>query len=357
VEREADISKMVAAFNLDMVGEDQDKTGSVLTIHKTPDSLPSFVNAVAEAIFEESQKEISAFGSEPKTASFRHTVEGFSAGSDHYIYSDPTVGVPCLMMIQWPDKFYHTSADTIDKVSSKSLAKVATIAATYAYFLANVGDLEAPWIASQVFSREKQAIIKLVQETLDKSAIEEMDPHEVDKHRNWLRDKLEYDVEVAAKTMKSIKRIAPNSDDVIDSLITELKTYADEEYEHAVRVLEFIAAKQGIKELPDYDQEEKSEPEGAQRVPEKLYRGPVSSRPWVYKLGKEDRDALRGLNKKHNVQYGGPMVLALYWTDGSRSISEISRFVELESGSTNLAYMVEYFGFMEKMRLVKLHDR
>lgn len=357
VEREDDIPKMVAAFNLDMVGEDQDKTGSVLTVHKTPDSLPSYVNAVTEAIFKEAQKEIAAFGSEPRTASFRHTVEEFSAGSDHYIYSDPTVGVACPMMIQWPDKFYHTSADTIDKVSPKSLAKVATIAATYAYFLANAGDLEAPWIASQVISREKQNIIKLVQETLDKSATNKMDPHEVDKHRDWLRDKLEYDVEVAAEAMRSIKRIAPNSDDVIGPLISELMTYADEEYDHAVKVLEALAEKQGIKELPDYEPEEKKEPEGADKVPEKLYRGPVSSRPWIAKLSKEDKEALRALNKKHNVSYGGPMVLALYWTDGSKSISEISRLVELESGSTNLEYMIGYFGFMEKMGLVKLGDR
>ena len=357
VEREKDIPKIVAALNLDMVGEDQDKTGSVLTVHKTSDSLPSYVNAVIEAIFEEAQKELAAFGSKPRTASFRHTVEEFSSGSDHYIYSDPTVGIACPMMIQWPDKFYHTSADTIDKVSPHSLAKVATIAATYAYFLANAGDIEGPWIASQVISREKTSIIKTVQATLDKAACAEMDPREVDKHRDWLREKLEFDTEVAAEAMRSIKRIAPNIDGTVGPLTSELMTYADEEYDHAVKVMEDLAEKQGITELPDYEPEEKTLPEGAEKVPEKLYRGPVSSRPWVAKLGKEDREALRALNKKHNVTYGGPMTLALYWTDGSRSIAEISRMVELESGSTNLAYMVEYFGFMEKMDLVKLDNR
>jgi hypothetical protein len=75
------------------------------------------------------------------------------------------------MMIQWPDKFYHTSDDTIDKVSPKSLAKVATIAATFAYFIANAGEKEAPWIASQVASREKQALSRMVQEALDRAAV------------------------------------------------------------------------------------------------------------------------------------------------------------------------------------------
>jgi len=357
VEREKDIDKMIAALNLDMVGEDQDKTGSVLTIHRTPDSLPSYVNAVIEAIFEEAQKELAAFGSEPRIASFRHTVEKFSPGSDHYIFSDPTVGVACPMIIQWPDKFYHTSADTVDKVSPKSLARAATIAATYIYFLANAGETEAPWIASQVVSREKRSIIKIVQETLDKCATAKMDPREVDKHRDWLREKLEYEVEVAAEAMRSIKRIAPNSDDVIGPFISALMTYADEEYNHAVKVLEALAEKQGIKELPDFEEEKKPEPEGVEKIPVKLYRGPVSARPWIAKLSKEDREALHALNKKHKVTYGGPMTLALYWTDGSRSISEISRLVELEKGSTNLEYIVKYFGFMEKMGLVKLLDR
>jgi aminopeptidase YwaD len=104
-EREEDIPKMVASINLDMVGEDQDKTGSVLVLHKTPDSFPSYINAVSEAIFEETQKEFKSIGGNPWMATFRHAVGEFSGGSDHYIYTAPTVGIPSVMMIQWPDKF------------------------------------------------------------------------------------------------------------------------------------------------------------------------------------------------------------------------------------------------------------
>jgi len=81
VEREDDIPKMVAAINLDMVGEDQDKTGSVLVLHKTPDSFPSYVNAVAEAVFEEAQKEITSIGIGPLMATYRHSVSFFNTSS------------------------------------------------------------------------------------------------------------------------------------------------------------------------------------------------------------------------------------------------------------------------------------
>ena len=92
-------------------------------------------------------------------------------------------------------------------------------------------------------------------------------------------------------------------------------------------------------------------------VPVKLYRGPLSSRPFIRSLSPEDQEALRQLNTKHGIVYGGPSTIALYWTDGSRSISEISRLVELGTGSTNLPYLVDYYGFLERGGLAEFHNR
>jgi len=43
------------------------------------------------------------------------------------------------MLIQWPDAYYHTSADTPDKVSPDSLGRNGALAAAYAYWLATPG--------------------------------------------------------------------------------------------------------------------------------------------------------------------------------------------------------------------------
>jgi aminopeptidase-like protein len=356
-EREDDIPKMVASINLDMVGEDQDQTGSVLVLHKTPDSFPSYINAVSEAIFEETQKEFKSIGGNPWMATFRHAVGEFSGGSDHYIYTDPTVGIPSVMMIQWPDKFYHTSDDTVDKVSPKSLGKVATIAATFAYFMANAGEKEAPWVASQVASREKRALSRMVQEALDRAAVYDVDAHKVDEVRDYLKEKIEFDVEVGIKALRSIKRIAPGCESTINPLISNLMAEGEEEYNHAMKILEDLAGKQGIIELPDYEPKAKDEPEEVDQVPAKLYRGPLSTRPWMRSLTMEDQEALRQLNKRHGVTYGGPSTQALYWTDGSRSIREISRLVGLETGETNLPYLVEYYGLLVRSGLAEFRNR
>lgn len=95
------------ALNLDMVGEDQDLTGSTLNVFSTAWSMPSFLS------------ELAAFHLEDK--SFRMNEEGYAGGSDHFIFSNPSVGVPAVSLTQLPDRYYHTDLDTPDKTSRQTL--------------------------------------------------------------------------------------------------------------------------------------------------------------------------------------------------------------------------------------------
>jgi hypothetical protein len=83
------------------------------------------------------------------------------------------------------------------------------------------------------------------------------------------------------------------------------------------------------------------------------YRGPVSTRQWVWRQHPEDQEAFYQLGKAHK-EVSGLETLAVYWSDGERSLLDVSRLVELESGRRNLAYLVDYFQFLEKMGLVSL---
>src|SRR5207249_4974649 len=74
----------------------------------------------------------------------------FGGGSDHAVLVDPAQGVPCPMMIQWPDRFYHSSYDTPDRCDPASLALAARSAATYAAFLAAAGPREGAWLLEAV---------------------------------------------------------------------------------------------------------------------------------------------------------------------------------------------------------------
>ena len=192
---------------------------------------------------------------------------------------------------------------------------------------------------------------------IDNLAKATIEPEEVSRSTQELKEKLDYQVKISSNTLQSIKRVAPKSEELINTMIKDLIKYAEEEKKQTINVLNKLAKTQNIGIIPEYEPEEKPEPAGSNKTPEKLYRGPLSSRPWIAKLSKEDRKAYKALNKKHGIEYGGPATLALYWTDGNRTVSEISKLVKLESGSTNLEYLIEYFGFLEKLQLIKLHNR
>jgi aminopeptidase YwaD len=72
--------------------------------------------------------------------------------SDHEVFNDWGVGVPGIMMIAWPDQWYHTSGDTADKADPTQLKRVAAIGAAGAYTVAAADEAAAVKIAGETAS-------------------------------------------------------------------------------------------------------------------------------------------------------------------------------------------------------------
>ena len=159
-------------------------------------------------------------------------------------------------------------------------------------------------------------------------------------------------MDVGKKALKSLLRISPKSEEIVSTLSEDFEKFAEAEINNASKTIREYAEVLKLK-IPEYKSESSERFEDALQVPVKLYRGPYSTRPWVKKLSQGDQEALRKLNKRHGIQYGGPSTQALYWTDGHRDLAEISHLLELETGETNLQYLIEYYKFMEKMGLIK----
>ena len=139
---------IVAGLNLDMVGEDQVICRSILMVDSTPLAFPTFVNAYVKYLFSFLPKDLKTFSSSEHFSSFRYAFVKFSGGSDNEILSDPTVDIPTPSFTNWPDKYYHTSEDTIDKVSPKTLWNVGTVSMTYLYTMANICSLDFAFLAA-----------------------------------------------------------------------------------------------------------------------------------------------------------------------------------------------------------------
>jgi len=353
-ENEARIPDMVAALNLDMVGENQNLCGGPLIVERTPESCPSYVNSLMESIYDSVKSEAKNLGGTSSYALFKHAVTPFSGGSDHYVYSDPTVGVACPMMIQWPDKFYHTSADTIDKVDPEMLRKVALMTATYAYFIADAGAEEALWLASETASREKRAITQRIQETVTTASNDDVEAASEELLK--LRDRVDYWNGRAAEAVTSTKRLAPKDkhlDAAITELVADLESSTKAERKHAESAIRRLAEAKGWTLKPRGKRLTKLEKEAQTIVPVRKFKGPGSTRQWIRKLSPEDREAFYRFGKEHK-EASGMETLAVYWSDGERNLLEVARLVELESGRRDLAYLVGYFRYLEKMGLVAL---
>jgi hypothetical protein len=111
-----------AVLNLDMVGEDQNRCGSPFVYERAPDLKPSLLNPLAEGIV-----------SEVFRCTDRHPgrwePSPFMGFSDHALFADPRLAVPAAQIAHVPDRFNHSAADTLDKVSPGEMTR--SIAAAY----------------------------------------------------------------------------------------------------------------------------------------------------------------------------------------------------------------------------------
>lgn len=140
----------VAAINLDMVGESQAQCGSTFLLEQAPHFLGSFADELLARVRTAAQDWVRDFSGAGHYSLARLADVPYSGGSDHALWLDPAMGVPCPMLIQWPDRYYHTDLDSPDRCDPDSLALAVRSAATYAGFVAMAGADEIRWLLQLV---------------------------------------------------------------------------------------------------------------------------------------------------------------------------------------------------------------
>ena len=120
-----DFDKALGAMNLDMVGGRQTRFYGPITLTKNPWSTPNLINELATYSMGEAGKEAFSLGNDP-VALTNHRVDSFSGGSDHIIYADPSINIPCCMLGQWPDLNYHKPSSSSQKQDMTSPMQTVT---------------------------------------------------------------------------------------------------------------------------------------------------------------------------------------------------------------------------------------
>lgn len=117
-----------AAVNLDMAGEDQHKCGGPLIVERAPDHLPSWLNAVIEECVRALPQAGRSYSGAVPCDTWTWRVTPFAGASDHSLLVDRGVGCPAVQLGHWPDRFNHSSEDTLDKVDPNELRRTACAA-------------------------------------------------------------------------------------------------------------------------------------------------------------------------------------------------------------------------------------
>lgn len=354
--------RLVAGLNLDVVGQNQELCKSTLNLDRTPDSLPSYLNDYVYSLLEQSVKEFdvpSAFGS---SSTFRYATGAFSGGSDHAEFTDSTIGIPCIMLVQWPDLFYHTSTDTIDKVSVDTLKRVGWIATVAALTLADANAEEACLLAVQTASRATARI-----EEIGRAASEEFFKKKDDaslRNKNQLakelvaiadrrKNKIEHVVWREQEAIRSVTRLGekPELQAILDRCSRDVVDAGRKVISRLEETLSFVAKLSGLT-LSETETDVKSD-ELKSFVPHRLFRGSLSFESMRKGLDEKDFEWYLETDEK-DAEFSKKAAEILNFMNGKRNLYEIVKAVSAEYSDTDPEYALRFVRDLEKLKLVSL---
>ncbi len=355
-------SRMIVGINLDMVGQNQELCKSTLSLDRTPDSLPSYLNDYIFSLMEESVNEFdrpTQFGS---TSTFRYRSTAFSGGSDHAEFTEATTKVPCIMLLQWPDLFYHTSMDVIDKVSEDSLKRVGWIATVAALTLANADAETSLRLANHVFRGAAKRIVdragKAIEELYKKTEDRELKnrpkelTNELVRKATQYRDSLEHVIQCEQQAMKSVKKLGSSSDlqSFLDKHCKTIKDLGQREIARIEETLNSMAKMHRLK-IPSRPQETKAEKESKKIVPNRLFKGTLSKDALREAVGEKGYEWYLEIVEEDN-DFDKKLLEIVNFMNGQRTVYEIIQAVIAEYGETNADYVLKFVRDLERAKLV-----
>jgi len=125
VEKFSNLKDYYGVINLDMVG------GESLMYVRPPLSRFSVLSGAVELFLEKANAQSSDFGGLPIIKTSTHP---YQMGSDHDIFN--IFGVPALTLITWPDPYYHSNEDSVDKIHKDTVEIIGKTVLSSALFLA-----------------------------------------------------------------------------------------------------------------------------------------------------------------------------------------------------------------------------
>jgi hypothetical protein len=270
------------------------------------------------------------------------------------------------MLLQWPDLYYHTSMDTIDKVSEDSLKRVGWITTVAVLTLANATTEEAFLLASQTVSkgmvRLHEAGLEAVEELIAKrneqiKSKKAILARELAMTALHYRNKIRHIVWRETQAVKSVSRLAesPELEANLDKHCRSIIESGKRETARLEEALNFIAHASKLT-IPTKLEETKAEKDLKRLIPKKLFKGTLSSDELRRMLGQREYEWYDLISEK-DLDFGRKMLEIVNFMDGKRNAYDIAAAVSAEYGPTQLEHVRKFLKDLKKAKLATLKQR
>ncbi len=316
--------KVIGAMNLDMVGGKQTRFYGPITLTSLPNSTPSFINDLSSLCLDYAAKEVPNLAGQ-LVSKTNHTFESFCGGSDHTVFSDPTIGVPCCMLGQWPDLNYHTATDTLDVIDPEVLAFSCRTAALFAYTLSNLSLDDVKEIQNKAHVNLSRRLADAAELVLDGQLNNVQASAYLSQIENFF-----------TKSAEDLKRAA----DVDDVMIGKEKQWI----------------KQSVSQMKEYLNVEDAELKITDgRIFERTYKGPIHSLKDCADLHPETKPLLKNYQdciSESKISAHQFETLAQYYMDGKRTVSEIAQLLACDLLTECHEAVSKFCELLKAMKLV-----
>ena len=191
--------RTLATIHLDMIGGNSEITKSVLRVHGSPPSLPSFVSDVGftfgRYVNEQSllyadtgRADMPLIDPDGDRRALQAEIGGFNEGSDHQVWAEGSWRVPVIYIADWPDRYIHTQRDLPDNLDPTKMRRAIFIAAASGWFLANLkGPQETPALVGATWAGQldRGARTQRRADALRAAGASEAEIENLYRHKHW----------------------------------------------------------------------------------------------------------------------------------------------------------------------------
>jgi hypothetical protein len=335
---------ILAALNLDMVGEDVDLLHSRFLLTWTPPTIGSILpDVVADTA--SNLDHFEAASPRVNQSAFNYRVTPYQGGSDHVVFNDGAIRIPAMMLGHWPDYTHHTTEDTPDKVDPVELERAELIATAAFCYLANLSEEQSLDVTNLVASNAQSRLVGDTQRAV--SWLLRAPEGDLENTYHDAKRVVDFAVIREQNTLESALTFAPFP--LTRKLIETWTQGLQGQAELQRRTLQAIFYQRAAR-FPFPRRSSPEEESTAAMLPTRLTRGPLAAGLPQLQLPESDRlwystAEARSLNK----------YLLVNLIDGKRSILDLRNHLSATTQPVSLSAVERYIRDLAKVGLVRLN--